>query len=59
MGREGTADNTIVDEEKHEAATPDVSGQITSPKNKGAELLYIVATPAPAGNALKVVANLS
>ncbi len=59
LGDRGTADNPIVDEEVYEAAQPDVSGQVTSLKNKGAEALYIVATPVPAGSALKAIGNLS
>ena len=53
LGKSGTADNPIVDVETYAATDTDVSGQITNLKNKGAEVFVLVATPVPAGLAIK------
>ena len=53
LGDKGTADNPIIDEETYETTDADVSGQITNLKNKGADLLFLIAIPKFAGLALK------
>ncbi|MHB8577366.1 MAG: ABC transporter substrate-binding protein [Dehalococcoidia bacterium] len=57
LGDKGTADNPIVDEETYAATDADVSSQITNLKAKGADIFYLVATPAFAGKALKAAAD--
>lgn len=59
LGDKGTADTPIVDEELYESTATDVSGQITNLKNKGAEVLYLIAIPKYAGLALKAAADQS
>ncbi len=58
LGDKGTADNPIVGEELYEASATDVTGQITNLKNRGAEVLYLIAIPKFAGLALKAAADL-
>ncbi len=58
LGDKGTADNPIVGEELYEASAVDVTGQVTNLKNRGAEVLYLIAIPKFAGLALKAAADL-
>jgi branched-chain amino acid transport system substrate-binding protein len=57
LGQNGTADNPIVDKEVYEATATDLSSQVTNLKNKGAEVLVLVATPVPAGLVFKSAAD--
>ena len=57
LGDKGTSDNPIVDEEVYETTAADVSSQITNLKNKGADVLYLMAIPKYAGLALKAAAD--
>src|SRR5579875_522893 len=57
LGDKGTADNPIIDEEVYESTDADVAGQITNLKNKGAEILYLIAIPKFAGLALRDAAQ--
>ncbi|MHB8576213.1 MAG: ABC transporter substrate-binding protein [Dehalococcoidia bacterium] len=59
LGDKGTPDNPIVGEEIYESTATDVTGQITNLKNKGAEVLYLIAIPKYAGLALKAAADQS
>jgi branched-chain amino acid transport system substrate-binding protein len=58
LGDKGTADNPIVGEELYESTAADVAAQVTNLKNKGAEVLYLIAIPKFAGLALKSAADL-
>jgi len=57
LGDKGTTDNPIIDEEVYESTDADVAGQITNLKNKGAEILYLIAIPKFAGLALRDAAQ--